>query len=455
MQHILPRPRHHPWLQIGRDYFGPDLNHLPTFRVLAEAIEAIDSRFSEQTPLGERDFAHGYIFDALEYFVAEVTKEAPEPLASTASALLEGLVLPRTRVSAWMVTDITTASQTALPIADVLVHPAPEVGAGTRSEMARLLRSVFGVRAERVDQDRLHHPFPEAGLLVASHEQATAHADDIELPPSTRHIGDFVIAVSLLFAATAHPVYELRGHRGAVGGHEPFLHDFEGAGQGSMSPGLDARRPAQLETSHETAIIEVKRLVRSVLDGPPSPLQTAIGRYQLSHQKYRWADKIIDLTIALEAALAGKQSSEITFRLQVRAGALLATDADPANALFEDIKSFYDLRSRFVHGSAPSSRSIDRLLAKLHRVPQGDHLPRFRYEAAVDRLRDIVRRAILCRLLSAEHAPGLWAVGNDLDDSALVSEGSHALLRDTWRRVLSDLGHSEAADAAPLLRGLS
>ena len=63
----------------------------------------------------------------------------------------------------------------------------------------------------------------------------------------------------------------------------------------------------------------------------------------MSHQKYRWVDKIIDLAIALEAALAGKQSSGVTYRLQVRAGAFLASDADPAGALFDDIKVLYGI----------------------------------------------------------------------------------------------------------------
>lgn len=453
-QHVLPRPRHQPWIEVGRDYFGPDLSGSAAFEALAEAIEATDDRFSEETPLHERDFANGYVFDALEFFVAQLTKGAPDPLSSTAVAVKEGLALPRTRVSAWMVTDIMTASEKAEEIAGVVVHPASEVGAGTRSAMLRLLGDVFGVRAERVDFDRLHSSFDDAALLVASYDQATSRADDLETPPSTRRIGDFVLATRLLFAATAHPIYELRGHRNAVGGHRPYIHEFEGAGQGSMSAGLDARRAAKLDASHEVGILEVLRSVRSVLDGPPSALQTAIGRYQLSHQKYRWVDKIIDLAIALEAALAGKQSSGVTYRLQVRAGALLASDADPAGALFDDIKVLYDLRSRFVHGGALSSRTIEKKLAKLHRVPPGDHFHRFRSDAVIDRFRDIVRRAILCRVLLAEHAPGLWEVGGDLDDSELVGDDSDAPWRSVWRQVLVDLGQPQAADAAPVLRGL-
>lgn len=453
-QNVLPRPRHQPWIEAGRDYFGPDLSGGAGFRDLAEAIEATDDRFSEETPLHERDFASGYVFDALEFFVAQLTKGAPDPLSSTAVALKEGLALPRTQVSAWMVTDITTASEKAEKIAGVVLHPAPEVGAGTHSAMLRLLGDVFGVRAERVDLDRLRSPFDDAALLVASYEQETSHTDDVESPPSTRRIGDFVLTARLLFAATAHPIYELRGHRGSVGGHRPYIHEFEGAGQGSMSAGLDARRAAKLDASHEAGILEVLRSVRSVLDGPPSALQTAIGRYHLSHQKYRWVDKVIDLAIALEAALAGKQSSGVTYRLQVRAGALLASDADPAGALFDDIKVLYDLRSRFVHGGAPSSRTIEKKLANLHRVPPGDHFHRFRSDAVIDRFRDIVRRAILCRVLLAEHAPALWEVGGDLDDSALVGDDSGAPWRTVWREVLVELGQPQAADAAPMLRGL-
>lgn len=451
---VLPRPRYAPWISVGRDYFGPDLMHLATLKQLEAAIEATDDRFSDDADR-HRDFASGYTFDALEFYVARRTRGDIDAVGSTYEALIDGLRVPRTMASAWAVTDITTSAADPLRIGGVEIHRLPEVGAGTRAETVRLFREIFGERAERLDQDRLQHPFSDAALIVATHNTSETFEMDAA-PPSSKQVGDVVLAVRLLHAATAHTVYEIRGGTVSVGHGEPSIYEFEGAGQGTMSYGLNGRRAARLSPSDEAGITTLIDMLRGQLgsDSEPSSLQTAVRRYQMSHHKHAWSDKIIDLSIALEAALSGDKNTEITFRLQSRAAALLATNRDPEAALFDDIKHFYAIRSRFVHGSAPNARGIEKVLRKISRVPEGEHFNTFRSDAVIDRLRDIVRRAILARLFIVAHAPGLWPRDDTHLDRAILTDEGKTTLKDAWRTPLLDLGQTAGVEAASQLSTL-
>jgi hypothetical protein len=452
--HVLPRPRFAPWIEVGRDYFGAEFHDLQAYRDVEAALAATDGRFSENAELGSRDFPGPYIFDALEFHVAQVTRGTPSPLDTTMAALLAGLAMPRTMVSAWAVTDITPRTSDPLDMAGVVVHRAPDVGAGTRREMLDILQGLFGPRAVRLDQDRLHHPVSPAGILVATYEDAEPFGID-KVPPSTTRIGDFVNAVRLLHSATAHPIYELRGSTASIGPGAPYPRDFIGGGQGSMSSGLDARRASHLNPSDAEGVAEVMRLIRKTEEhAAPSSLGIALYRYQMSFQKMAWPDTLIDLTIALEAALSGRASTEITFRLQVRAAALLATDRDNEGALFRDIREFYALRSAYVHGAPQDVKKIEKRLGKITRVPHGDRFDRFRADAVLDRLRDIVRRAILARLFLEENAPELWPDNDSEVDRSILAEAGKTAMREAWRQPLAALGQPTAADAAPMLRGI-
>jgi len=63
-------------------------------------------------------------------------------------------------------------------------------------------------------------------------------------------------------------------------------------------------------------------------------------------------EQLVDLATALEAALIGaeRETEGLTLRLRSRVAALLATDDDPARALFDDVNHLYGLRSKLVHG---------------------------------------------------------------------------------------------------------
>jgi hypothetical protein len=81
---------------------------------------------------------------------------------------------------------------------------------------------------------------------------------------------------------------------------------------------------------------------------------------------------------ALEALLTNDSNTELSYRLSLRVANLLGSEDAARVSLFREMKEFYDLRSKIVHGSA------SKLSTKLQNRLQ-----------LTDSLREIVRRVIL------------------------------------------------------------
>ena len=71
------------------------------------------------------------------------------------------------------------------------------------------------------------------------------------------------------------------------------------------------------------------------------------------------------------------------------------------------------------------------------------------FSFAIDRLRDLVRRAFLARLCLASGDESLWKFETSAPvDTALSDETERALWRQSWRDTLSSLGVADAANPA-------
>jgi hypothetical protein len=67
----------------------------------------------------------------------------------------------------------------------------------------------------------------------------------------------------------------------------------------------------------------------------------------------------------------------------------------------------------------------------------------------VDRLRDLVRRAILARIILASGYEPLWPLRGDVVvDAALAEDAERDRWRSTWREELAAIGAASAADRA-------
>jgi len=64
----------------------------------------------------------------------------------------------------------------------------------------------------------------------------------------------------------------------------------------------------------------------------------------MSFHAHAWHEQLVDLATALEGALAGSDTSDLTLRLRTRAAALLSTPNDPAAAIFKDTRALYGIR---------------------------------------------------------------------------------------------------------------
>jgi hypothetical protein len=225
---------------------------------------------------------------------------------------------------------------------------------------------------------------------------------------------------------------------------------FRGTDGQFYAPTAMVRRTARLNAN--SAIAGLGDLLERVQPKPEGwvvvPFVLALQKYTMSYHAHSQAEQMVDLATALEAALSGQRSTEVLLRLRSRAAALLQTERDPAGVIFDDIGHLYELRSRLVHGGRTSSKDYEKLLRKLSviepSIPVG-----VAGAYAVDRFRDIVRRALLSRIGLAQGTEPLWSLMEDRTvDRSLADDATRREWRSSWRAQLHQIGAGDAADPA-------
>jgi hypothetical protein len=111
------------------------------------------------------------------------------------------------------------------------------------------------------------------------------------------------------------------------------------------------------------------------LSAPP-PLETALLLYNQEERDIRVA--VLNALTALEALLTNESNAELSYRLSLRVANLLESDDVARLNRFTEMREFYELRSKIIHGSA--SKLSQKLQNRLE---------------TVDSLREILRRTIL------------------------------------------------------------
>jgi Apea-like HEPN len=161
------------------------------------------------------------------------------------------------------------------------------------------------------------------------------------------------------------------------------------------------------------------------LSNAPGRLTLAAERLGAAMLREHEADTILDLCIGLEAVLGDESPGDITYKLALRAAAVLSASgiSDDPKTIFNHIKAIYRYRSAVAHGRPSESRRV-------LRDAEGSEL------LAVDVAREYLRSAIIA--LSAR--PELAAKPEELD-AGLILE-SLASLRPDEEAQPSQLGHS-------------
>jgi len=129
-------------------------------------------------------------------------------------------------------------------------------------------------------------------------------------------------------------------------------------------------------------------------------LAAALALYSEDHEET--VDAVGSVT-ALEALLTKAGETEgLSYRLSLRIANLLGCDATSRKGIFKEVKNFYNLRSRIVHGAPPD----DKLLGRLN----------------VDSMRETLRRVLLS--VMALYSEGIRPADlpDRLDDLALDDE---------------------------------
>ena len=446
-ENVLPTSVFNPFLRVGRDYFGDSISGARGFAPFEAAIAERHPRFSGELLPG-RDFASGYVFSFLEAVVAEAAlrEEKLSPDASCVEKCLSDLVAVVEADSSEVaccreVTSLTTDDGQALELEHVTVEPLTASADSHSREAADLIAEVVPHSQSCFDRATPDGFGPPHSIVVARDNATEPFERAKEL---SRQIDQFLLTTRLLHAGTCESAYEVQGRTSLVGRFDPTLVRFRG-GAGYFSPTGMLRRTVRLE-SRDTERFSGLATAMSAAEGEPrGRLVTSFGmathKFQVSYHAHSWDEQIVDLATAFEATLSGHSRTDVILRLKTRAAALLATDNDPAGAIFRDIDKLYEIRSRLIHGSALSGKDLTKAVTAISTVP--DSPSGIAVAHAVERLRDLVRRALLARIALASCTPPLWMLGEDTGVDAHLADMT---TRESWRSAL--LGVLESFDAA-------
>lgn len=446
--HVLPTPVFDPYLRIGRDYFGDSLGGRRGFAALENAIAERHPRFSEETPLHERDFAHVYIYSFLEAVIAEAALKGEElsPFAPCVDSCIEALS-SEIEADNWEVaccrevTHLTTTSSQPIEFSNVTIFPLVAPAHDHSREASGIIAQVIPHSQSAYGRESPGTWNPPQAIVVA--RGVDGKPFDL-VKDLSRQIDIFLLAARLLHAATSTSVYEVQGGTSLVRQFAPTLARFRG-NTDSMIPTSMLRRTTRIEPRDSQRFDGLARAIAAAEKTPKDKLVTSFGmaihKFQLSFHAHNWQEQIVDLTTALEATLSGTKRSDVVHRLKTRATALLATGNDPAGAIFDDIGHLYEIRSQLIHGGTFSEKQLMKSVNSITTVP--DTMAGTAVDHAVDRLRDLVRRALLARIALATCDPPLWRFGGDKGiDAALADDTTRGDWRSAWH------GELESYDAA-------
>lgn len=450
--HVIPTPIFHPYIEVGRDYFGPEIMGLPEFRALEAQLDTTyPERFAEPLKRPHAEFANTYIFSLLEACVARCARDGEFDANSPAvdESLAELLTVLGTRsyevVCCRFVSHLTTATGAEVRIGDVTVVPEPE----DQGRLERRIQEEIQGTASAFNREEPRPYDPPHALLITREE--TDDGDPYAVSRRlSRRIERFLLLARLLTAGTVQSYYEVTGMTTLVARMGPEMGTFRKGVLDTL-----VRRTVRLGGDEGSAFEKLDQLIdaadvkRTAMAA--TSFDVALSKFHRSHTSDSPYEHLVDLATALEAILAGGESDNegLTLRLRSRAAALLATDDDPAKALFDDVGLLYGLRSKLVHGGQIKQSELRKIIGRISTVPADATETQFGVAIgyAVDRMRDLVRRSILARLCLAAEPDPLWSFsGSTAVDAILADDAQRLAWRARWHDRLAALGVEAAAE---------
>jgi hypothetical protein len=448
-QHVIPTPDFHPYVAVGRDYFGPSIMGLAEYQTLeAQLAEAYPERFAEQRE--RREFASTYMFSFLEGCVARCARagsfhtdnpavdESIEELLAVLGTMSYDIVCCR------HVSHLTTESRGEVQLGEVTVVPEPEQWGGL---IKRVQREISGApRAWNREDPRPYDPPHSLLVIRESTDDPDPYAVESRL---SGRLERFLLLARLLTAGTVQSTYEVSGTTTLIARMDPLMRDFQRRRLDTL-----VRRTVRLTGNESGAFAALGDLIDTAevqREGmAATSFDVALSKFNRSHSNDSPYEQLVDLATALEAALIGaeRDTEGLTLRLRTRVAALLATDDDTGRALFDDVGQLYGLRSKIVHGGQIKQKELRKIIAQISTVPADAVEQRFAVALgyAVDRIRDLVRRAILARLCLAAAPDPLWPFDSRRSvDAVLADDTQRAAWRERWHAHLATVGVAYAA----------
>lgn len=444
-QRVIPPPRFHPYLRVGRDYYGPDLMSLVEFEGFETALSgAFPERFSHS--VGDSDFEapNSYMFSFLEACVARLSlgDEPLEATSATADAcideLMEALRTKEREVACCrLVSHVTTATGAQIEVGDLSVVPVTS----TWDEVRALEGAIRGAASAFGRHPPIAFGPPEA-VIVAESRGRDPFETAIQL---SARINRFMLLLRLLYSGTVESFWEVRGEAGLVRSYDPDLTLLRSGGRSLI------RRTTRLAAADSRPVAGLSGLLENLgterTEMVVTSFDMAVMKFSESYLGTPWFDQLVDLSTALEAVLSGQDKQDVVLRLRTRAAALLAAPNDPAGAVFKDVGKLYELRSTLVHGGSLTLKAALKAIRRLSTYREGSQ-PAVEVALGVDRLRDLVRRAILARIALATKPEALWPIRGDTPVDAILSDDAERdHWRSAWRSRLESIGAASAADS--------
>jgi hypothetical protein len=418
---------------MARDYFGDMVRH--SHGPFVEALkDALPKRFDTKR-LMAIDYPWSYGSALLEAAVAAATL-AGEPCdvgSPSVQATINELIAKIQAVPRSTVLRV---------VADIDVDHAA-VQEGYQDPLGETIE-ISGVRVIRVEnrpEQFIERELPSAGyeversqvfvhpgpasLFVATAESMADSATRIV--EARQRVVELITAIRLSTRSTAHAVIDVQGEPDRVRASHPIITPLPSWGFRFV------HRPVTLSEKDASGLTDLVALLRSFgEDEAWITIRMALGRLgrSLDGLTPGLVDQAVDLAIGLEAALAGTDKTEIGLRLRTRAADILATDTDPPDAIYRDVKTLYELRSTVVHGGRMSEKQVIKALASVNATATAAS-PAERYLLALDRWRDLLRRAILARIALAT-ATVAWPAKTTSEKSLDIDE---LLLREDDRNA--------------------
>lgn len=450
-QHVIPTSVFRPFVQAGRDYQGSDVMHQLEFAALESALQqAYPERFADPLKRRNAEFASSYIISFLEAAIARCAStgafEADSPpVAEAADELIAVLdATEHTVTCCRAVSHLTVASEEPVRIGEVTVYPETD-----SHDLVQLTWELIPVSGQTFTANEPFFHAPPHALVVTTARGPLSSTSSGLAGRTSAVIGRFLLLSRLLHAGTHQSGWEVTGASTLISGMGSDLRTFRAL----EAPDRRLERVVRLSAADAPAFAALGRHLDAAVvkrDGmAATSFDTALYHFNRAHEEGDSLDRVVDLATALEAVLTGDDKGEgLSLRLRNRAAALLATPADGGTRIFNDISKLYDLRSRLVHGGSIPEKELRKIITAV--CPAPDDIPLgVAIIFAVDRLRDLVRRAFLARLCLAAGPDALWPFNKSTPvDAALADDAIRARWRAHWRGQLAELGMAAAADPA-------